>query len=225
MELLYWRFTSLVCGWDGTCGLAGARKSPVPDLEAFALLRNQLRIDPLLAKKNDQSTRRQGCAEVITSFYVLGEEQDGVVFECSCVTEHIVLVDISVDLTVEQAAAEWLNTCENKRGLERSTVEQYNAHVRYHIAPFIGSLKLTDLTLARVAEFESTKQDILGKEKHFAEREASVDARESAAKALEERLLKAKDEFETYANATKRELEPYFSDYLRVHPVASASEV
>ena len=60
----------------------------------------------------------------------------------------------SQSITVAQAAGEWLATCESKRGLERSTLEQYKAHTRHHIIPFIGTLKLTDLTLARVSGFE-----------------------------------------------------------------------
>jgi integrase len=59
----------------------------------------------------------------------------------------------SQSITVEQAAAEWFSSCE-ARELERSTLEQYRAHVRHHIVPLIGALKLTDLTLARVSEFE-----------------------------------------------------------------------
>lgn len=38
-------------------------------------------------------------------------------------------------------------------GLERSTVEQYSAHLRLHIAPAIGSKKLCDLTKGDVQEF------------------------------------------------------------------------
>jgi len=60
----------------------------------------------------------------------------------------------SQSITVAQAAQEWLAACEGKRGLERSTSEQYKAHVHHHIVPFIGRLRLTDLTLARVSEFE-----------------------------------------------------------------------
>src|SRR5690349_7645601 len=60
----------------------------------------------------------------------------------------------SQSITIAQAAQEWLATCGGKRGLERSTMEQYKAHVHHHIAPFIGRLRLTDLTLGRVSEFE-----------------------------------------------------------------------
>ena len=67
-------------------------------------LNGSLGFDTLLAKKNDQSTGLEASAEVITSLDALGGEQDGAVFEGSSVTEHIVFADLSLDLTVEQAA-------------------------------------------------------------------------------------------------------------------------
>jgi integrase len=60
----------------------------------------------------------------------------------------------SRSITVAEAAAEWLATCENKRGLERTTTVNYESHVRLHIVPLIGRLKLTDLTATTVTEFE-----------------------------------------------------------------------
>src|SRR6516225_3066962 len=59
----------------------------------------------------------------------------------------------SQSITVEEAAEEWLSSCES-RGLERGTTNQYRVHVHRHIVPMIGRLKLTDLTLASVAAFE-----------------------------------------------------------------------
>src|SRR5262249_40314453 len=60
----------------------------------------------------------------------------------------------SRSITVAEAAAEWLATCENKRGLERGTTEAYRVHIEKHINPFIGKSKLTDLSATTVTEFE-----------------------------------------------------------------------
>src|SRR5262249_18080833 len=61
----------------------------------------------------------------------------------------------SRSITVAEAAKEWLAACEGKRGVERSTTENYGSHVRNHIVPLIGKLKLTDLTLPSVSNFEN----------------------------------------------------------------------
>src|SRR5262245_8842587 len=60
----------------------------------------------------------------------------------------------SRSITVAEAAAEWLATCENKRGLERGTTEAYGVHIKKHINPLIGNLKLTDLNATTVSNFE-----------------------------------------------------------------------
>jgi integrase len=60
----------------------------------------------------------------------------------------------SRSITVAEAAAEWLATCENKRQLERTTTVNYESHFRLHINPLIGKLKLTDLNATTLGEFE-----------------------------------------------------------------------
>ena len=55
---------------------------------------------------------------------------------------------------VAEAAAEWLAACENKRQLERTTTVNYASHVRLHIVPLIGKLKLTDLNATTISAFE-----------------------------------------------------------------------
>ena len=60
----------------------------------------------------------------------------------------------SRSITVAEAATEWLTACENKRQLERTTTVNYQSHVRLHIVPLIGKLKLTDLNATTLADFE-----------------------------------------------------------------------
>jgi integrase len=53
--------------------------------------------------------------------------------------------------TVAQAATDWLGSLHD---LERSTVEQYRQHVRFHLLPFIGDLKLSDVNAQTVRSLE-----------------------------------------------------------------------
>jgi integrase len=53
----------------------------------------------------------------------------------------------SVSPTVTEAAALWIKRCERK-GLETTTLAQYNQHVDLHIVPYIGKTKLAQLTTA-----------------------------------------------------------------------------
>jgi integrase len=55
--------------------------------------------------------------------------------------------------TVLEAGENWIKGAE-ARGLERSTLKQYREHLRNHIAPTIGGLKLSDLAIAHVRGFE-----------------------------------------------------------------------
>src|SRR5690606_30551615 len=59
----------------------------------------------------------------------------------------------SASATVEEAARLWLTSAKTA-GLERATVEDYERHARLHIIPFIGSAKLSSLTIAKVRAFE-----------------------------------------------------------------------
>jgi integrase len=54
--------------------------------------------------------------------------------------------------TVAEAAADWISYVQLE-GRERSTVEQYQQHVRRHINPRIGREKLAKLTTPRIEKF------------------------------------------------------------------------
>lgn len=58
----------------------------------------------------------------------------------------------SVSPTVAEAAEMWLKRCERDK-LERTTILQYRGHVEQHIAPRIGALKLSRLTVPAVNGF------------------------------------------------------------------------
>jgi integrase len=61
-------------------------------------------------------------------------------------------VAASKSKTVAEAGQIWVEAA-RLEGLERSTVEQYSAHLRLHIAPGIGTKKLSDLTKGDVQAF------------------------------------------------------------------------
>ena len=54
--------------------------------------------------------------------------------------------------TVAHAAADWIASCENA-GLERSTLDGYRQHIKFHITPFIGRTKLSQLSAPMIREF------------------------------------------------------------------------
>jgi integrase len=56
----------------------------------------------------------------------------------------------SKSVTVSEAGESWLNSCGD---LERSTVDQYRQHLKFHINPFIGDLKLPALTVGVVRQW------------------------------------------------------------------------
>ncbi|WP_281930909.1 tyrosine-type recombinase/integrase [Roseibium album] len=60
--------------------------------------------------------------------------------------------------TVADASKSWLKNCVQD-GLERSTIDQYEQHVRLHIKPFIGSLKLSKITVPAVRAFQDELRD------------------------------------------------------------------
>lgn len=60
--------------------------------------------------------------------------------------------------TVEEAVRSWIAHCVDE-GLERSTIEQRQRHLRLHIAPFIGRVKLAGLTTPRVNGFMDQLRD------------------------------------------------------------------
>ncbi|MBG0797845.1 site-specific integrase [Methylocystis sp. L43] len=59
----------------------------------------------------------------------------------------------SSSITLSHAADFWITTCEG-RGLERSPLESYRQHVKFHIRPFLGNVKLSQLSAPLVREFE-----------------------------------------------------------------------
>lgn len=58
----------------------------------------------------------------------------------------------SASITVAEAGERWLVACINA-GLERTTIDAYRAHVHLHINPFLGSRKLSELTIPLVSDF------------------------------------------------------------------------
>jgi integrase len=64
-------------------------------------------------------------------------------------------VSLDNSLTVANAADKWINRVEaNER--ERATLRQYHQHVKLHILPRIGALKLTKLTKGHVEAFRDS---------------------------------------------------------------------
>lgn len=58
----------------------------------------------------------------------------------------------SVSITIAEASELWLKRCE-RDGLEATTIRQYGAHVRLHILPRIGNMKLSRITAPGVNAF------------------------------------------------------------------------
>ena len=56
----------------------------------------------------------------------------------------------SKSLTVAEAGSVWLDAAQAD-GLERATVAGYRQHLEAHLVPFIGDVKLADLTVASIA--------------------------------------------------------------------------
>ena len=59
----------------------------------------------------------------------------------------------SKSITVAEAGRRWIDSGENA-GLERSTLEQYQQHLTFHILPYLGRLKLSQLSAPMIREFE-----------------------------------------------------------------------
>ena len=64
----------------------------------------------------------------------------------------------SISPTVKEAAALWIKRC-NEKGLEAMTVKGYEEHIDLHIVPFIGSKKLSDLTVPVINSFADTLRE------------------------------------------------------------------
>ncbi len=59
----------------------------------------------------------------------------------------------SKSVTVADAGREWIKTAE-ANGLERGTIDHYQDVLKFHIVPYIGFEKLSDLTVPMVRAFE-----------------------------------------------------------------------
>ena len=59
----------------------------------------------------------------------------------------------SKSVIVAEAARLWLESGD-AAGLERSTLDSYRQHVRFHIVPMLGAVKLSQLTVPMVRHFE-----------------------------------------------------------------------
>jgi hypothetical protein len=61
----------------------------------------------------------------------------------------------STSITVAEAGANWIKWAELE-GLERSTVDGYFQHLKFHINPHIGNVKLARLTSPGIERFRDT---------------------------------------------------------------------
>jgi integrase len=59
----------------------------------------------------------------------------------------------SASITIAEAGEDWIKTGE-QAGLERSTLTAYRQHLALHIKPYLGSVKLSQLSAPMVREFE-----------------------------------------------------------------------
>jgi integrase len=59
----------------------------------------------------------------------------------------------SASVTVSEAAGLWIESC-YARNLEASTVDAYEQHANLHIKPYLGRMKLSQLTAPMIREFE-----------------------------------------------------------------------
>ncbi|HEX3338049.1 MAG TPA: site-specific integrase [Pseudolabrys sp.] len=61
----------------------------------------------------------------------------------------------SSSITIAEAGEQWIAQAEMD-GLEASTIRQYRQHLDHHIKPFLGSIKLADLTPGGAQHFRNT---------------------------------------------------------------------
>ena len=59
----------------------------------------------------------------------------------------------SNSVNVKEAGESWIRAAES-HGLERATIKQYREHVEQHIVPFIGAMKLSEISAQTARKFE-----------------------------------------------------------------------
>lgn len=59
----------------------------------------------------------------------------------------------SASITIAEAADLWIETCA-ANNLETATIDSYEQHARLHIKPYLGRLKLSQLTVPVIREFQ-----------------------------------------------------------------------
>jgi integrase len=59
----------------------------------------------------------------------------------------------SKSVNVKEAGESWIKAAE-AHGLERATIKQYREHVEQHILPFIGAIRLSEISAQTVRKFE-----------------------------------------------------------------------
>ena len=59
----------------------------------------------------------------------------------------------SKSVTVAQAGKAWIRACE-AAALERTTVDAYQQHLTYHILPYLGTMRLSSITVATVRDWQ-----------------------------------------------------------------------
>lgn len=64
----------------------------------------------------------------------------------------------SASITVEKAGNFWIASGESA-GLERSTIDQRKAHLKFHINPMIGTILLSKINAPVIREFEDTMRE------------------------------------------------------------------
>src|SRR5712664_1260717 len=60
----------------------------------------------------------------------------------------------SSSITVAEAGEHWIKNAE-ANNLERTTIDEYRRHLRLHIVPYLGKVKLSKLTAPMVSEFRT----------------------------------------------------------------------
>lgn len=64
----------------------------------------------------------------------------------------------SATVTIAEAGADWIKSCEAD-GLERATIDQYQQHLKFHIAPFLGRTKLSQVSVPVIRKFQDRLRD------------------------------------------------------------------